>query len=348
MSIDSVLSEDSGMDSSIQGEIGGLLDGLGDSEGYVLQVNKPSERLPGKWTFLGWFALSDFKTGYEILDAIGRKYGGGEFRLIVTKEGHRGMVRNIRVDIGGYPDKAMVNDDVRAKDSGSRDSGIVAQMMSGFSMLAEKLNSSVGAEDRVLEKLEKYKSLFSNSAAGSEAITLMQSVDLLKKLGIRVGSEEDTEMGAFERIFERALPLISTMSEKKESNKNETLNENRGKNMKSAVSVGVGSKLKAVLNMLINGAVNGGDPAAFASVLLSDPNNVPIAEQYLLDPQIVKKVGLIDSRILDHSVWFDDFIEHIKAELGMDSRFSSEYKDEMAESVSESESEDLRIIADGM
>lgn len=106
--------------------------------------------------------------------------------------------------------------------------------------------------------------------------------------------------------------------------------------------------LKLGLTMLVNAAVNKSDPGDYTKMIFE---NIPEStiKEHLTKPESLELLMKVNSAVQDHKEWFLDLFEHLKACMGMESKFDDLYDDHDDDQDSDSltiDNDSAKIVVD--
>lgn len=303
--------------------IGGLNDKTDDAYIAVykqLGTGKESMSLVNKWP------IDQFDSVDDMLIYLRDNYGAGQYRVHVRVEGK--LKANNLVSVAAPLEKTVDNAD------GAIGQVLLAmeQQNQRFMQLVNSLQNRGPSEDeqeeKMLRKMMLYKQLFASDAPQAGGFKeILGTIEGLKQLGINVGvggSSEEKE-DSLVNILEKAAPIVTAALTQNAQNPQVQPKPNpqaRHPDMNMIKKM----QLKAGLGMLIKGAQSGGDPYDYAAMVGQQVDSATI-KGFLDDPLNYQKVLSLDPACAAHKEWFDDLLEHVKAQNGRPSKFDGEYDD---------------------
>lgn len=179
----------------------------------------------------------------------------------------------------------------------------------------------------MLQEMMLFKQLFSSNEKPTGGVSqFLETVEGLKALGIQVGGapiESEKEEG-FGDLLEKMTPLIGAALQQNNTAQtapkiDPSIVRQRQVNMIQKVA------LKAKLEPFIKASIKKSAPETYAELLI-DQIGEKTATQYAGDTTTLTQLAELDPRIAQNISWFSDVMEHVKAQLGMPSRFSDLYE----------------------
>jgi hypothetical protein len=275
----------------------------------------------------------------QILENLRRDFGGGDYRLRVYVKGKVKANRLFTVasKIGG--DGGAVSGDSNLRLVMDRMEKMNQQMLA----LAGTANSAGSSRQEMIQEMLMMKQLFDSPARGSGGVgELLEMVQGLKSLGIKIGGDVEDSGSGFGGLLELMGPVIANMQTKQivapvvtgEANQRlvsrETMPKASVKVEKSDMSIA----LNFGLDQMIKAAAKGCDPANYAGMIV---DNVPqsVIDGFFGDDRGFDKLVQLKPAIANYKDWFLLLGEHVKAVLGLHSTVSDLYLDGEDDSVAE-------------
>lgn len=184
----------------------------------------------------------------KLIKMIKRKYGGGRFRLFFREKGIAGNLKNVPLLLEGEPKFEEVEKAAMERVAEPVEA-VVARVMSQvlapvLEKLAAKSEVSVMDEDRFLDRIAKYRSLFSGESKKSDGLAgVTAAVEFLKVMGMEVvpAGGADVSGSELERVVAKVSPLVEKFLQSK-SGQGPVSNEGEMKNpMELAIEMMLGA-----------------------------------------------------------------------------------------------------------
>ena len=273
----------------------------------------------------------------QILENLRRDYGGGDYRLRVYVKGKVKANRLFTVAPKLSGEGGAVQNDGTLRLVLDRMEKMNQQMLT----LAGGAGGANSSRQEMIQEMLMMKQLFDSPARGAGGVgELLEMVQGLKALGIKIGGDVEEKESGFSGLLELMGPVIANMQSKPvspvslpiEQNKNrvsrETVQNSPVKVEKSEMSIA----LNFGLDQMIKAASKGCDPANYAGMIV---DNVPqtVIDSFFSDVKGFDKLVQLKPAIADYKDWFLLLGEHVKAVLGLPSSVSDLYFDDGGDSV---------------
>lgn len=309
-----------------------ILEGLNTSgeSAYIALYRQPGT---GKESliFLKKFPADKFDGMEDILEYLSTHHGTGDFRIQVRVNGRLAANNLVSVEASEAPSPQISSGD-------GATSALLAQiekqnqMIAGlYQQMASAQRPDDASEEKFLQKMLMYKQLFGAQQSGGVG-QIMETVGLLKEIGVNVGGIAEEKEEGFGDILKNALPLLQTaISQPQPQPQNQhqhqpQRNPSERPEMRDNM---LKMQIKMAVDMAVKNAARGGDPATFAD--MCDAQLGVNAVKLVNDPTVLDTLKAYNPGVSQHEQWFSDVIEHVKAINGLPSRFSSEYDAETIE-----------------
>lgn len=291
-----------------------------DSEAF-LNVSRQSQGGNSPMEFVGRFPADKYDFG-QLQSYLQSTYGPGDYRVMLYA---KGKVKANRLLSIAAPIKK--NDEII---SGQTDQlslvlrefqKMQAQMMT----LVQQQNNGGNSRREMLEEMLMYKQLFSSNNGPSTGIKdIIETVSGLKELGINIGGNSDDEDG-FGKLLDKATPLIeAAIHAPRQPTPQYKQNPVQPNMMNFAIAQGV--------KTMINAASKNSDPGMYAPLIVDNFNPGQI-KNFFVDPNGFNVIKGINPEVEKYKAWFDDLAEHVKALIGMPSKFTDLYDDDEGDIV---------------
>lgn len=320
-----------------------------------LTIHKLSNGTNSSETFCSSFPVDKYDY-FELLDVIQRTWGAGDYRLYCTVKGRKGVLQNQFVSVGDAPGK-VGSGQSHATNNSDVLSQVIKMMQENNDRLvaALKPKEDTGeARQKMLQEMLIMKQLFGgetkNAGGMGEIIGLIKG---LKEIGVPIGlAGEVAESDAgFTGIIEKFIPLATAIASRPPAPVQQVQRVNRPPQRPAQLGAPqpvqqpqpkqepkkMSPEEKALhqgISMLVMGAKTQADPGDYAEMVL---NNVQedVLEAMFTDPQAIDNLAKINPEVMTYRAWFEDLGEHIKACLGLPSKFADLYSDAEADNLEE-------------
>lgn len=267
-------------------------------------------------------------------------YGGGDYRLMIRSNGK--LRANKLVSIEATKPQAQTN---QSGDMGDILRAVLDQQEKTQQMLLHIAQNNQrpqidggDQEMKFLEKMAIYKQLFGSEQKSGGLGEIQNALNFVKELGIDVGVNRggDNEPSMLD-VLDRATPLFTALLDQKQQPqaapqpaqpKPQPTAEQMANLKKSKEQQQMNLMLKMGLKTLIRAASHNSDPATYADLIL-DQFGEAQAAQLLSTPDAMQKLMTVEPAALQYKQWFDDLSEHVKAQIGLPSKYADLYGDEL-------------------
>ena len=299
-----------------------ILEGLNTAgeSAYIALYRQPGT---GKESliFLKKFPADKFEGMEDILEYLSTHHGTGDFRIQVRVNGRLAANNLVSVEASETPSPQISVGD-------GATSALLAQIEKQNQMIAGLYQQIASArapddtsEEKFLQKMLMYKQLFGAQQSGGVG-QIMETVGLLKEIGVNVGGIAEEKEEGFGDILKNALPLLQTAISQPQPQAQPNPRQNPSERPEMRDNM-LKMQIKMAVDMAVKNAARGGDPAMFAD--MCDAQLGHNAVKLVSDPTVLDTLKAYNPGVAQHEQWFSDVIEHVKAINGLPSRFSSEY-----------------------
>ena len=307
--------------------IGGLNDDTDDAYIAVykqLGTGKESMSLVGKWP--GDYFDSKEDLLLYLRDNFNNGGETGHYRVHVRVNGKLAANNLLSVEsMKTNNDAAPTTDNTALNAILHRMEQQDQRMAQLYQQIASANQNQQGSKREFLEEMMLYKQLFSDNKPSGGLGEIRQALDFAREMGISVGTESD-DGGGFGNAIGQLLPVLQSAIEKQPSQPQPQPQPNYQEQQKrdhDAMNI----QVRAALYMLLQGAKTGADAGNYADMAITNvPENV--LKEYAFSPNAFEKLCERVPDFKTHGAWFGDFVEHLKAQYGMPSKFSAEYMDD--------------------
>ncbi len=262
----------------------------------------------------------------QIQDHIAKVFGGGDYRIRLYAKGR--LVSNKLLAIAHH-----IKADSEKTPAGEAGGilAIVLQKMEAQNRLMmgmlERQNQPQQSRMEMLREMMAMKELFGGGGnnQGGGVQQFLDTIEGLKSLGIKVGGEtiEHEKDSGFGELIEKMTPVIAAAMQAPahppvQQKSNPEIARKQQMNLMQKIA------LKTRLEPFIKASIKKSAPETYAEILI-DQLGEETATQYASDPATLDQLCAMDQRIADNKAWFNDVMEHAKAQLGLPSLFSDLY-----------------------
>lgn len=291
---------------------------------------------------------------YGLHDYIARTYGGGEYRLYLTKKGTRGLLQNTLVKI------------MEKKTDTDPKTGIVMQAPRNDISLAilEELRRSNERQNQAADPMEAFAKMMPMMEFMRSMMAVQQPKNQLKEMAETLavlremrefsgGEEKEPSMLG---MLGQALPaLITAATGPKAVQPNPILKprpqfdtaqiqrapkpnpspvivpkEETPEMLKQLTPQQI-NEIKSYLNQACLAASFGVDPEKIAVKILESVHDEKMISIIAQTPDLVEQAAKIVPDVTKHRDWFIDLQEWVKGHLGLESKFSGEFEDDQSD-----------------
>lgn len=288
----------------------------GDAE---IRVYRQS-RLGGKsaMTMLEVFPADKYNST-ELWQFLRDKYGAGDYRIHVRADGHlkANKLMTIETPVEAAPTEVGVGGEV-ATALNAVLSTIQEQNRNMMEFIQGQQNNT--SEDDILRKMVVYKELFSNGSSGNGLSQINETLTVLQGLGIEIGPNNKEEDG-FGSAIEKLAPLATALVQNPQAQQTPPPQPNP-KQREDAMLKNL--MLKAGLNSLLKAAAKNADAGFYADWVLDQLDPKTVAE-FITSPDAMEKMSKLAPMVAQYGPWFEELSEHIKGQLGMESKYAADY-----------------------
>lgn len=299
-----------------------ILEGLNTAgeSAYIALYRQPGT---GKESliFLKKFPADKFDGMEDILEYLSTHHGSGDFRIQVRVNGR--LAANNLVSVEAVRESAPQSTGDSATTALLAQIEKQNQMIAGlYQQMATNRDDDAG-EEKFLQKMLMYKQLFGSSQSGGGGVgQIMETVGLLKEIGVNVGGVAEEKEEGFGDILKNALPLLQTAISQPQPQPQTQPRQNPSERPEMRDNM-LKMQIKMAVDVAVKNASRGTDPATFAD--MCDAQLGHNAVKLVSDPSVMDTLKAYNPGVAHHERWFADVIEHVKAINGLPSRFSSEY-----------------------
>ena len=192
-----------------------------------------------------------------------------------------------------------------------------------------------------MQELMMMKQIFSSDNKPSSGIKdIVDTIGSLKELGLNIGGVIEPEEKGFGDLLALAAPVLQNITAPQAAPAYQpnpiaqkpqlTPEQKEAQKMNMMLRLGIGQ--------LIAGAKRNSPHDTYATLVI---DNIPEAQimAFFNSPTGFADLVKIAPEVANHSAWFGELAEHIKAQLGLPSRVSDLYDDADSDSVAETDSE---------
>lgn len=285
-----------------------------DSEAF-LNVSRQSQGGNSPMEFVGRFPADKYDYG-QLQVHLQTNYGPGDYRVMLYAKGKVKANRLISIAAPIKRNDEMVQGNTDQLSLVLRE---FQKMQTQMLALIQNQNGGGNSRREMLEEMLMYKQLFSDNRGPSNGIKdIIDTVSGLKELGINIGGSSEDDDG-FGKLLDKATPLIeAAIHAPRQPAPQYKQNPVQPNMMNFAINQGV--------KTMINAASKNSDPGMYAPLIVDNFNPGQI-KNFFVDPNGFNVIKGINPEVEKYKAWFDDLAEHVKALIGMPSKFTDLYDD---------------------
>lgn len=274
------------------------------------------------------FPADKFDIG-QIQQMLASDYGAGDYRIRIYIKG-RVKGNKLLAIAGKIDNKKEVS---QTGEAASILETVLNRMEANNRQMLQMLQQNAQPQDRsaMLQEMLLFKQLFSSDkpAQSGGLGQISETIELLRSLGMNVGHtlDQPKEEG-FTDLIDKMSPLLEAAinSQNKPANPpqpkiNPELARQNQMNLMQKMM------LKAKLEPFLKAAAKNSDHVVYAEMLIDQVDEKTVLE-YANNPNVLGELIKAEPRIAQFKPWFLDLLEHVRAMLGLPSKFSHLYDDD--------------------
>lgn len=297
-----------------------LLDALNDDPAAYLNVCRETGGGNSPMEFVGKYAADEYDFG-SLQEHLQQRFGGGKYRIMLYAKGKIRANRLIKIA-----------DEITPKNGNSlnQDNTLVAVLERMDAMqrqMMELVREKTQQPSRTdfIREMMMYKEFFNagNQNNGGSVISQMREMmELQRELSGTLLPQPEKEESGFGELLDKLTPLVTAaVNSTNQTRINPTQKTPEQKAKEESAFI-----IKAGLNQLLTAAKKNSDPATYAEMII-DQFPQPLITQLANSPNAITQINTLLPESKEYSAWFVDLIEHVKAQLGMPSKFEELYSD---------------------
>ncbi len=285
------------------------------------------QELGGRSIHVERIAADKYDVG-QLLDYLASNYGGGDYRVRVYANGK--LTANKLMSIASKLKKENEHT-LNAPNTGSE----VAQSLQAFmhamaqqnQQMIELMQNNKPDEMEMLNKMMMYKQLFAseNSGASNGISQLKESIEVMGSLGIQIGGPTEEKDSGFTDLIEKLAPVMGAAMQQQPHPQRPQRPQPNPNQQKSDNPMFGNMMFKGGINLLIGAAKKNAHTMTYAEMIFDHLDEDKIRE-FITAPDAALKLQKFAPETAKHAAWFDDLAEHVKAQLGMKSKYSDLYQ----------------------
>lgn len=285
--------------------------------------------------FVTRFPADKFDFG-QIQAFLADNYGGGDYRVrLYVKKKLRGN-KMVSIAKKFEPEKHSVSP---AGEAASILHTVLERQEKMHQQMMQLVSQQNQQPDRMqfFQEMMMMKELFSSGNGGSSGVNqLVESVNALKTLGIKVGtdeSEKDDSEGGFVGLLEKMTPVITEamrsngQNQQPRQTQQRPVQQNAPQTEAEKMTAFANLKIKMAIGQFLRAAEKKSNPITYAELIFDMADEATI-QKTITDDNAIEGLIKLEPKIALHRPWFDDLREHVKGQLGLPSRFAHLYQDD--------------------
>lgn len=275
---------------------------------------------------VGYFEPDEYSYG-QLVEHLRDNYGGGKYRIYLRANGkNRG---NSLVHIAS---KTTAQNGESGHNAHGEMSNVVSTVMGAIREQNERMNNML--QQTKADPMADMERMFGmmtmmRTAMGLDTqqtngglAQLKESLEVMESLGVTVNQKGEDESAGFVGVLEKLAPAITAAAsapQQQQQQPRPNPQPRQGEPMFNNVLI------KSGLAFLLKAAKDNADPASYAEMIFTQLGEARVRE-FITAPDAAEKLLKLDKRVAEYSVWFDDLAEHVKAHLGLESKFGHLYE----------------------
>lgn len=303
---------------------------LNDDPSAYLNVSRELSGGNAPMEFVGKYPADEYDFG-SLQEHLQKKFGGGKYRVMLYAKGKLRANKLLKIAEEIALKSTSLNQDNTLLAVLERMDAMQRQMME----LVREKNSQPSRSDFMREMM-MYKEFFSSTNQNNSGSIISQMRDVMelqKELTNGLLPQPEKEPG-FSDLIDKLTPLVTAAV----NSTNQTRTNPVSKTPEQKAKEESAFIIKAGLNQLLTAAKKNSDPATYAEMII-DQFPQPLITQLANSPNAISQINVLLPESKDYSQWFIDLIEHVKAQLGMPSKFEELYSESDEANITESDTE---------
>jgi hypothetical protein len=330
----------------------------------TLTINRISSGRNSSEIFCGKFPVDKYDY-FDLLSLIQSNWGEGDYRIYCTVKGRKGVLQNTLVSVAPPPIlhnsqniatqnnsenilatviKMMQENNERlieAMKPQENDSDSMTKALNQMLLMKqvlgsdEKKTSMLGGVKEMVEVMALMKGL-SEGAAPAESSGIMTALSAFAPVAVAavtaLANRQPTHQAPVNNRQFRPAPQPRQETVINEPIINEPVHtEPEAKNTMDAHSEAINN----LITMLDTLGANGVDPALIAEKITEgiEDEQIEALGEWVSSDTAFKDLVIINPRVANYPEWFGDLIEHVKAQLGIESKVDHLYDSDIPESI---------------
>lgn len=325
--------------------------------GAQLRINKLSGGINSAEQFCASYPVDKYDY-FDLLEVVQKTWGAGDYRIYCTVKGKKGILQNKLVSIAAPPLSLMISQAGGAPDSASQIMAQMAQMIRESNerlMEALKPKESDGDRMKFMQEMLMMKQIFGGDDKKSPSMLagVKEMVEVMTMMqGLSGGGQTESEpmwMKALSAFAPVAVAAVSAAAQPKPQRQiaphphphqmshpmpkaevikpvNEPIEHPpQEKNPMSDKAEAIGQIIMA-LNAMGTSALK---PEDIAEKICSIPDEqIEPLIAWVEKPTCYDDLVAVNPEVEKFKEWFLDLIEHVRGQLGLDSKYADLYYDE--------------------
>ena len=321
-----------------------------------LTINKLSNGLNSSEIFCASYPVDKYSY-FELLEILQKTWGAGDYRIYCTVKGRKGVLQNQLVSVAGSPQQLLPQAPTNQNDVMA---SMMRMMQENNERLLEALKPKEDAGDRMkfMQEMLMMKQIFGGDQKPQASMLsgvkeMVEVMSLMQGLSGNGATEsEPVWMKALTAFAPVAAAAVNTMAQPKPQPPmmrqphpqmrqpqrppemrtvnpepqpiNEPIQKEEASTMPSQAE-----NVKMLCDALDGpmAAMVAADKIAETIVDKTPDDSLDALEAWVVSETLINDLIALDARVEKHRDWFCDLIEHVKAQLGLESRYAEMYDD---------------------
>jgi hypothetical protein len=325
-----------------------------------LTINKLSNGLNSSEIFCASYPVDKYSY-FELLEILQKTWGAGDYRIYCTVKGRKGVLQNQLVSVAGSPQQLLPQAPTNQNDVMA---SMMRMMQENNERLLEALKPKEDAGDRMkfMQEMLMMKQIFGGDQKPQASMLsgVKEMVEVMSLMqGLSGGGATESEpvwMKALTAFAPVAAAAVNTMAQPKPQPPmmrhphpqthhpqrppemrtvnpeptpvNEPIKKEEASTMPSQAE-----NVKMLCDALDGpmASMVAADKIAETIVDKTPDESLDALEAWVVSETLINDLIALDARVVKHHDWFCDLIEHVKAQLGLESRYAEMYDDDTTE-----------------
>lgn len=302
-----------------------------DSSAYLNVHRRITQNSPEE--FVANFDADKYNFG-QLLSYLQENYGGGDYRVRLYAKGRIKANKLLQI---AHKVKPSNTPQINPTGDAAQILNVVLQeMRNSQEKMFQTLQQKTESRGDLLKDMALFKELFGGNSAPVNPFEAMKPMlEFMTMMGFQPpGAGVEHEKG-FMDVLEKTLPVfLKGMQQRPQPVRMPraqiaapVYKQNPVEPLQQAPETDTQEKeLRQMLSILVKAAKKGGDQYTYATMMF-DQFDPDIIAQIAQTPGITDILGGIEPDVIEYKPWFLLLIEHLKAQMGLDSEVAADYVD---------------------